>query len=190
MRGGCTNIQGGGVHLSEGVYVYHGPKYKGRKSEFLTPSLWKEDTVKNYNMFWAIISNFSPLLTNLVNRLHFTPPNSVFSERAFFSLKLQYFRLLTSLSLAKLSFFYFFYINRRVLDRAVMSYKRNIYDLTPQEEMKEENDILDIKAEDKSGSTENESKGTIKSNEKAIEGFTNNKKPIKRRRGGSDEAFM
>lgn len=66
-----------------------------------------------------------------------------------------------------------------------MGYKRNIYELTPQEEM-EENDILDIEAEDESG-------GIMEGNEeatKATEGSTSDEKPAKRRRGGSDEAFM
>jgi hypothetical protein len=63
-------------------------KYKGMKNEFSTPSLWEEDTIADFDMFWAIASDFSPLLANLADRLRTTPPNSVPSERAFSALKL------------------------------------------------------------------------------------------------------
>jgi hypothetical protein len=45
-------------------------------------------------------------------------------------------------------------MNRRVLDRKIIGYKRNIYDLTPDEEIEEKQEILDYEAE-------NEVKGII-----------------------------
>jgi hypothetical protein len=133
-------------------------KYKGIKSEFSILSLWEEDTIADFDMFWVIASDFNFLLANLANRLRTTPPNSVFSERAFSALKLQYSRLRVSLSLAKLSLLCFLYMNRRILDRKAMNYKRNIYDLTPEEKIEEKNDILDIKTEKESGNTINDNK--------------------------------
>jgi hypothetical protein len=133
------------------------------------------------------MSDFSLLFTNLAERLVFTPPNSVPSERAFSCLKLQYFRLRISLSLAKLDLFCFFYMNRRVLDRAIMGYKRNIYDLTPTEEMEEEENIFDLKIEEERGSIINGNEKVIKATE-ATEDFISDGRPTKRRRGSSDEA--
>ena len=46
-------------------------------------------------------------------------------------------------------------MNRRILDRAIIGYKRNIYDLTPMEKLEEEDDILDLKAEEERESTIN-----------------------------------
>jgi hypothetical protein len=40
-------------------------------------------------------------------------------------------------------------MNRRVLDRKIINYKRNIYDLIPDEEMEEEQEILNYEAENK-----------------------------------------
>jgi hypothetical protein len=74
-------------------------------------------------------------------------------------------------------------MNRRVLDRAIIGYKRNIYDLTPMEELEEENDILDLEAEE-------ERESIIDGNEEIIkttEDSTSNERPIKRRRGNADE---
>jgi hypothetical protein len=74
-------------------------------------------------------------------------------------------------------------MNRRVLDRAIISYKRNIYDLIPIEELEEEDDILNLEAEEKRG-------GTIDRNKKMIEitkDSTNNKRPTKRYRGNADK---
>jgi hypothetical protein len=74
-------------------------------------------------------------------------------------------------------------MNRRVLDRAIIGYKRNIYDLTPMEELEEEDNILDLEAEE-------ERESIINGNEKvteAIKDFISDKKLIKRRRGDADE---
>jgi hypothetical protein len=77
-------------------------------------------------------------------------------------------------------------MNRRVLDRKIMGYKRNIYDLTPDEEMEEKQEILDYE-------TENEIKGIILE-EKGVETSTISQKngnTTKRRRlnadGGDEE---
>jgi hypothetical protein len=53
-------------------------------------------------------------------------------------------------------------MNRRILDRKTISYKRNIYDLTPEKEIEKENDILDIE-------TKEENKGTMNDNKETIE---------------------
>lgn len=63
-------------------------KYKNMKSEFSILSLWEEDTIADFDMFWAIISDFSLFFVNLTNRLRITSPNSVFFERVFFAFKL------------------------------------------------------------------------------------------------------
>jgi hypothetical protein len=159
-------------------------QYKGRKGDYATLSLWEE--IDDYDTFWTIISDFSPRLANLAKRLNFTPLNSVLSERAFSALKLQHSQLRNSLSLAKLSFLYFLYINRRVLDRKIMGYKRNIYDLTPDEEIEEEQEILDHEAK-------NEVKGIILK-EEGVEASTTSQRDgntTKRRRlnadGGDEE---
>jgi hypothetical protein len=87
-----------------------------------------------------------------------------------------------------LIFFTFFYINRRVLDRAVIGYKRNIYDLIPTEKMEEEENILNLKIIIKRKGIINKNKKTIKATEitKIIKNSISDKKLIKRRRGGSD----
>jgi hypothetical protein len=74
-------------------------------------------------------------------------------------------------------------MNRRVLDRAIIDYKRNIYDLTPMEELEEEDDILNLEAEEKRESTINGNEEVIE----ATEDSTSNERPIKRRRGDADE---
>jgi Protein of unknown function (DUF 659)/hAT family C-terminal dimerisation region len=125
--------------------------YKKQRGEFSTPSLWETDAMENWEIFWAIASDFCPTLAHLAERLLTTPPNSVPSERAFSALKLQHTPLRNRLSLTKLDYLCFIYMNRRVLDRKAMGYKRTIYDLTPMEELAEENEILDHEATDECG---------------------------------------
>jgi hypothetical protein len=52
-------------------------------------------------------------------------------------------------------------MNRRVLDRKTMGYKRTIYDLTPTEELAEENEILNQETiTEREGTNEDEKKST------------------------------
>jgi hypothetical protein len=150
------------------------------------PSLWEKATINDPEMFWAIVSDFSPTLANFAKKLLNISPNSVPSERAFSVLKLQHISLRNRLSLTKLDYLYFLFMNRRVLDRKTMSYKRTIYDLTPTKKLAEENEILDQETIiEREGTNEDEEEST-----KAIEAITTfqrNGNTIKRRRLNTDD---
>ncbi len=71
--------------------------------------------------------------------------NSVLCERAFIYIKLQYSRFRCNLFFIFIDKFCFLYINRRVLDRKKKGLKKkNIYILTPEEELQEEKYIIYI----------------------------------------------
>lgn len=74
-------------------------------------------------------------------------------------------------------------MNRRVLDRKAMGYKRTIYDLTSTEELAEENEILDQEAITERGSA-------MGNEEKATEAITTSQRDgntTKRRRLNADD---
>jgi hypothetical protein len=77
-------------------------------------------------------------------------------------------------------------MNRRVLDRKIMGYKRTIYDLTPTEELAEENEILDQETiTEREGTNEDEEEST-----EAIEATTTSQRDentTKRRRLNADD---
>ncbi len=77
-------------------------------------------------------------------------------------------------------------MNRRVLDRATINYKRNIYDLTLMEELEEEENILNLETEEERGDTIDKNKEAIETTEDSI----SDKKSIKRRRGDSNETSV
>ena len=66
------------------------------------------------------------------------------SERAFSALRLQHFRLRTRLTLIKIDLLTFIYVNRRILDRDTVEYKKNIEQLTEEEELQLEDEMLNL----------------------------------------------
>jgi len=50
--------------------------------------LWEKAIINDSEVFWVIISDFSPTLANFVERLFNIFSNFVFFERAFFVFKL------------------------------------------------------------------------------------------------------
>jgi hypothetical protein len=92
----------------KGDYV----KYKKQKGEYSIPSLWEKGIVDDWEIFWTVASDFSPVLANFAERFLNTLPNSVPSERAFFVFKLQYTFLRNRLSLIKLDYLCFLFMNR------------------------------------------------------------------------------
>jgi hypothetical protein len=77
-------------------------------------------------------------------------------------------------------------MNRRVLDRKAIGYKRNIYDLIPEEKIEEKNDILNIKIEEENRDIINDNKEVTETEQD----FRNDKRPAKRRRGDSADTHM
>jgi hypothetical protein len=63
-------------------------RYKKQRGDFSILSLWEKATINDPEIFWAIISDFSPIFANFTERLLNILPNSVLFERAFSVLKL------------------------------------------------------------------------------------------------------
>jgi hAT family C-terminal dimerisation region len=88
-------------------------------------------------MFWTSIKDDAPTLANLAIRILSTAANSVPSERAFSTMKLQHTKLRNRLLPSRVDKLVFIHINRRILTEG----PKRLYEMAEQEVLQLERDL-------------------------------------------------
>jgi hypothetical protein len=88
-------------------------------------------------MFWTSIKDDAPTLANLAIRILSTTANSVPSERAFSTMKLQHTKLRNRLLSSRVDKLVFIYINQRILTEG----PKRLHKMTEQEVLQLERDL-------------------------------------------------
>ena len=114
-------------------------------NNFLNAELWTETAMNDPMEYWRLASAYAPDLATFALRIFNTPPNSVPSERAFSTMKLNSGKFRATMALERLDKLCFIHINRRTLDRdEIKGIKRHYHQLTETEEVELEQELESI----------------------------------------------
>jgi hypothetical protein len=114
--------------------------------------LWVYKVVENPTKFWQFARTYAPNFADLAIRLFVYPAISVPCERAFSSMNLIYTKYRNRLSIEKVDYLCFIYINRKILDRRRKKwngvFKRYMNQLSIEETVEMETSILEAQIQE------------------------------------------
>jgi hypothetical protein len=114
--------------------------------------LWVYKVVENPTKFWQFARAYVLNFVDLAIRLFVCPAISVFCERAFSFINLTYTKYRNRLSIEKVDYLCFIYINRKILDRRRKEwngvFKRYMDQLSIEEAVEMETTILEAQIQE------------------------------------------